>query len=245
MISMILSSTFSFPKGDKKDNEDSILWPKRLQDGYIMAIADGVGGYEGGKNASHAVISYLSDLENNITQSEIENIFINLKDKVKSLSFDDKKLASAATTITFCYVGENSVLIGHSGDCRLYFKTGAKLTQITKDHTQHQILIDKGIYTARQLKNAPGGNVITTAISGKIELDYQLIEIPKDDLPLENNILTLYIMSDGAHNIWEKRPRFSVNTLSNPSRFSSSLQKRIETLGAMDDYSLVGASIHF
>ncbi|MDE9567333.1 serine/threonine-protein phosphatase, partial [Xenorhabdus bovienii] len=55
-------------------------------------------------------------------------------------------------------------------------------------------------------------------------------------------VLDLYIMSDGAHHFWEKRPRFSDNTLRNPIRFASSLQKRIEKATPIDDYSLVAAS---
>jgi hypothetical protein len=50
----------------------------------------------------------------------------------------------------------------------------------------------------------------------------------KEDLPIENNLLTIYLMSDGAHYYWEDRPRFSLNTLNNVNRFSASLMRRIE-----------------
>ncbi|EKN5928650.1 serine/threonine-protein phosphatase [Yersinia enterocolitica] len=245
MINMLSSSIFSFPKDESRENQDAVLCPKKLPNGYLMAVADGVGGYKGGKEASSEVISYLSQLNDDIKDVDLDDIFFNMKRNVTSLSSKDGSLYSAATTITFCYVNNDHVIIGHSGDCRLYFKQDKKLKQITKDHTQHQILIDKGMYTARQLKNAPGGNVITTAISAKIVLEYQVICIPKNELPLESGKLTLFIMSDGAHHFWEKRPRFSPNTLASPSRFSSSLQKRIENLGATDDYSLLSACIHF
>ncbi|RAZ00898.1 serine/threonine-protein phosphatase, partial [Enterobacter hormaechei subsp. xiangfangensis] len=53
----------------------------------------------------------------------------------------------------------------------------------------------------------------------------------------------LIVMSDGAHHFWEKRPRFSVNTLSEPSRFCSSLKKRIENGPPIDDYSVIAVKL--
>ncbi|WP_023641167.1 hypothetical protein, partial [Dickeya solani] len=89
---------------------------------------------------------------------------------------------SAATTLTFCYIDKKGLMVGHCGDSRLYIKAENKLVQITKDQTQHQILIDKGLYTSRQLRNLMGGNVLTSAISAKLDLEYQVIEIPTENL---------------------------------------------------------------
>ncbi|HCD4875286.1 TPA: serine/threonine-protein phosphatase, partial [Enterobacter hormaechei] len=133
--------------------------------------------------------------------------------------------------------------IAHVGDCRLYVKNNNKLKQLTKDHTQHQMLIDEGIFSSRQLKNAKGKNLLTTAISKTIELDYNMLQIPLSDLYDDNQNLILIVMSDGAHHFWEKRPRFSVNTLSEPSRFCSSLKKRIENGPPIDDYSVIAVKL--
>lgn len=244
MISILSSSTFSFPKSEDRQNQDSVLPPKRLNDGYLVAIADGVGGYKGGMEASSLVISYLSEI-NNFSCANVDELFHNLRKQVASLSKHDESLYAAATTLTFGYIDKNGLTIGHSGDCRLYLKNENKLKQVTKDHTQHQLLIDDGIFTARQLKKASGKNIITAAVSAKIPLAYQSFLIPIENLPIKNGELSLFIMSDGAHSFWEERPRFSPNTLSNPSRFSASLQKRIEKKGPTDDYSLIALKIRF
>ncbi|MGT4034088.1 hypothetical protein ACVTNC_21505 [Escherichia coli] len=107
------------------------------------------------------------------------------------------------------------------------------------------MLIDSGIYTARQLKNAKGKNIITTALAAKIPLQHQVINIDKDELPLDDGVLSLFIMSDGAHTFWEQRPRFSYRTLSTASRFASSLMRRIETKGPTDDYSLIAVNVKY
>ncbi|HBW4837889.1 MULTISPECIES: PP2C family protein-serine/threonine phosphatase [Raoultella] len=244
MISILSSSIFSLPKNKDRENQDSVLHPTQTSGGYLMAIADGVGGYKGGKEASETVIKHLHSLDI-INNDDVFSVFNPLKNAVASLSKVDETLSSAATTLTLCFLHENGLTIGHIGDCRVYLKDGTKLRQVTTDHTQHQMLIDSGIYTAKELKNAKGKNVITTAISAKIPLNQQILNIHKNELPLEDGILSMFIMSDGAHNFWEQRPRFSINTLSASSRFAASLIKRIETKGPADDYSLIAVNIKF
>lgn len=241
MIDIASASFFTMPKEEQRINQDTILPPMKLLDGYLFAIADGVGGYTGGKAASERAISYLDKHTKTAIGNSFEHLFEDLKEDIKSLSTDDKELTNAATTLTLCYVTEKYLQIAHIGDCRLYVKADNKLKQLTKDHTQHQMYIDKGLFSPRQLKNAKGKNVLTTAISKTIELDYEITTIPIEILYDSNKHLNLFLMSDGAHNFWEKRPRFSLNTLSEPSRFCSSLKKRIENGPPTDDYSVIAA----
>ncbi|WP_455553080.1 PP2C family protein-serine/threonine phosphatase [Escherichia sp.] len=246
MISILSSSIFSIPKHNGRENQDSVLYPLQTPNGYLMAIADGVGGYKGGKEASAAVINHLYSIKDSFTHEDnVLSLLKTLQEKVASLSSVDKELASAATTLTMCLLHNQGLTIIHVGDCRVYLKNGNKLIQLTTDHTQHQMLIDSGIYTARQLKNAKGKNIITTALAAKIPLQHQVINIDKDELPLDDGVLSLFIMSDGAHTFWEQRPRFSYRTLSTASRFASSLMRRIETKGPTDDYSLIAVNVKY
>jgi len=245
MIRILNSSSFSYSKNGVDENQDSVLPYKKSQEGYVIAVADGVGGYEGGLDASSFAISELEKIDLAFQKPDVDNFFHELREKLKELSKNSPKYISAATTLTFCYVGPKGLTIGHCGDSRLYIKSGNKLKQITKDQTQHQILIDKGLYTSRQLRKRMGGNVLTSAISAKLNLEYQVIEIPLENLPLQDGILNIYIMSDGAHYYWEERPRFSENTLGNPAKFASSLQKRVETKGPHDDFSLVCLKVRY
>ncbi|WP_336278217.1 PP2C family protein-serine/threonine phosphatase [Cronobacter dublinensis] len=245
MIKLLGSSSFTYSKSRSDENQDCILPFKRVDDGFIIAVADGVGGYEGGLDASSLAISQLEKVNFPLNHSDVDNFFHGLKKRLKELSQSNSIFYSAATTLTFCYIGKKGLVIGHCGDSRLYIKVGNKLKQITKDQTQHQILIDKGLYTSRQLRNLMGGNVLTNAISAKLDLEYQVIEIPTENLPLQDGDINIFIMSDGAHYHWEERPRFSEKTMDNPAKFAASLQKRIETKGPHDDFSLVCFKVHY
>ena len=56
-------------------------------------------------------------------------------------------------------------------------------------------------------------------------------------------VIVVCIMSDGVHNVWEKRPRFTSNTMSNSQKFSNGILRRIERAGPDDDFSLVSIMV--
>lgn len=247
MIKLIETASYSYSKDKNKDNQDSILPPKRLNDGLIFAVADGVGSYNGGKEASMFAIDYLNHLtsKDEILNQGSFSICQKIRDKIKNLSEREHLYQQAATTLTYCFVNSNGLTIGHIGDCRLYLRDSHRLVQITKDHTQFQQLIDEKLFTKKYLQDKKAKSILTTAISLNVEMKVDHIFIPVDDLPLENGKMSIYIMSDGSHKFWDRRPRFSLNTMSNTPKFVSSMKQRIERLIPTDDYSLVGVTIEF
>ncbi|OTP93230.1 PP2C family protein-serine/threonine phosphatase [Gilliamella apicola] len=239
MLNLISSCNFSYPKEPYRNNEDSILTPKKVGDGYLLAVADGVGSYEGADKASKLVIEHIEHYSEKIIRSDFNYLFNDLKKILSDL--DDLGLPRAATTLTLAYLNRKGLRIGHIGDCRLYVKNGKKLKLLTKDHTQYQKLLDEKIYTKKELKEIGGKNILTTAISKYIHMTFDDIFIPLSKLPIENGKITLFIMSDGAHSFWDNSPRFSEKTMSNVIKFSNSLLRRIERKLPTDDYSMVSA----
>lgn len=239
MLNLISSCNFSYPKEPHRNNEDSILTPKKVGDGYLLAVADGVGSYKGADKASKLVIEHIEHYSEKIIRSDFNYLFNNLKKILSDL--DDLGLPRAATTLTLAYLNRKGLRIGHIGDCRLYVKNGKKLKLLTKDHTQYQKLLDEKIYTKKELKEIGGKNILTTAISKYIHITFDEIFIPLPELPIENGKITLFIMSDGAHSFWDNSPRFSEKTMSNVIKFSNSLLRRIERKLPTDDYSMVSA----
>lgn len=244
MITLINSGLFSVAKNSGKNNEDSVLAPKQLHNGFIMALADGVGSYKGAKEASQAAINYLNSLSE-CTSFDAETIFLDLKQKISNLSDTDLSLAKAATTLTFCILTDNGLSIGHIGDTRAYIKKGGKLIQLSKDHTQYQSLLDKKLYTKKELDSMGSTHTLTSALSRSVDLNYQFEHLPIHECIDMDGLINIYLMSDGAYYFWNKRPRFSNATLSKPTKFAASLERRIESQEAVDDYTLVAASFSF
>lgn len=231
--------SFSHSKPKKSINEDSILLPvtDRLAN-VVFAIADGVGSLSGASQASTCAINTISKCVNSNNFS-VESAIYEAKNAINKLSIDNKDLSNLATTLTIVQVMKDVVKIGHVGDCRLYVKKNNKLTQITKDHTRYQEVIDSGEYTARELKSHKErlSRVITKAISGVIDLSYDFMEIPIDEC-IDGNSIIFSLMSDGAYEHWHKRAKFSESTMNSPAAFTNSLRKRIEK-SPTDDYSCI------
>ena len=241
MINLIESSSFTYPKNENKINQDSVLPIKKLDNGYLFAVADGVGSYLGAEDASRIAINVIDELKTNYSVSDFESLFHEIRNKIITLGEENSNYRNAATTLTVCYINDNGIRIAHVGDCRLYIKDGFKLKPITKDQTHYQHLIDEKIYTKSQLaKQKSVKHILTSAIAKNVVMDINEIFIPISEF--SNKDLSIYIMSDGAYHFWDKRPRFSNNTMANISKFTASFLRRIENQKPIDDYSMVSGS---
>lgn len=245
ILTILESSSFCYAKSKNKENQDSILPLKLIDNGALFCIADGVGSYEGSRYASKSAVSFLGALDSSSSIKNIPNIFHTIKNKITDISSINNEFSHAATTMTFGYFDLTGLHIGHIGDCRLYVLNDCKLKQLTKDHTQYQMLLDEGLFSKKQLQNKKekAQSILTTAISQFTEMKFESTFIPLEELPQNNGVISLYIMSDGAYHFWEKRPKFSHNTMKSTINFTSSLKRRIERTGPIDDYSMVALSI--
>lgn len=240
MINLLSCAAFSCSKNSERENQDAIMLPQQCEGAFIFAVADGVGSYHGAREAAGIAVKQLADL----TETELLNPQITLdliKKKISELSDVSNDYFKAATTLSYCLLTDEGVNIIHVGDTRVYVKRGGKLILLTKDHTQHQELLDDGLYTKRELEGLPGKNTLTSALTRSLAIRYQHVVLPLADVVDDDGVLTLLIMSDGAHHFWERRPRFSINTLNNVNSFSASLFKRIQRQTPSDDYSLIAA----
>lgn len=243
MISLLTVGSFSYAKSDVKPNQDAILLPVAVKDGFLFAIADGVGSYENSGLASKIAVESLEEL---FLSEGIDNslsIINKIKLKIESISNGDQSYEQPATTLTFCHVSKTKIIISHVGDCRFYILSNGKLLQLTKDHTQHQKLLDEKLFTKAELRGLSGKNTLTSAISKGVDAEIQTIELPVSEFKDEEGDVNLFIMSDGAHHIWHQRPKFSIRTMSNPLSFCASLLRRINKNGPIDDHSLIALKI--
>ena len=241
MIKLTNCGAFSFAKDQTRHNEDAFLLPMPCEDGYIFAVADGVGAYAGAQESAQNAINSLIALKlPDLLDAELVLKFV--KNEITDLLQSNSDKAKAATTLSYCFINSEYLHVIHVGDTRVYVRAGLKLNLLTKDHTQHQELLDDGLYTKKELKSLPGKNMLTAAISKSLPVRYQYYKVPLDDLVSDDGSLMLVIMSDGAHHFWEHRPRFSASTMSSPSNFATTMLKRIKRMGPSDDHSLIAAS---
>jgi serine/threonine protein phosphatase PrpC len=235
--------SFSLPRPNKEVNEDFFLLPTYdCESNVVFAIADGVGSLDG---ASQASIYAINAIKESLSSDDfsIRDAMSKAKKSVDELAKHDRRYAESATTLTVVYIDKKEVTIGHIGDCRAYVKRNNKLFQLTMDHTRYQELLDSDEYPLQKMRRHKDrlSSVITKALSSNVELDYDIISIPINDLVDKDSII-ISLMSDGAYDYWDKRPRFSDATMDSPSAFVTSLRKRIQK-EPKDDFTCLSVKL--
>ena len=170
----------------RENNEDSIF----IGD-YFAVVADGMGGHNAGDVASRIIVE---SIENSFAEKSSEDI--TSKDVKKAISDANKKVWSNAkrnperkgmgSTATLAVFKGTKVFIGQVGDSRAYKYSDGELSQITKDHSYVQQLIDEGHISKIEAARHPQRNVITRAVGAHIDIetDFFAVDLKPGDIIL-------------------------------------------------------------
>ena len=195
----------------RKDNQDSFIIEKcDAADCVIAVLCDGMGGAKAGGLASRIsnkeFVSYVYEkLTVSRKKPDLPQL---LQDACKSANgvayeysqFDEAYNGMGTTLVGGVIKNSGKGYIINVGDSRAYKLSlkDAAITQITKDHSLVQLLVDTGAITPEKAKNHPQKNVITRALgtAPKVEADLFEIELAADDV--------LLLCSDGLTNTLEE-----------------------------------------
>ena len=175
-----------------------------LSDGSVWAVVcDGMGGANGGSTASRiaaeTIAEQLKELYNiekyhDDMEKLIKTAIAIANQRVYDMSLNVYSLSGMGTTVVVAVVKEEVVHIVHAGDSRAYLYENGSLTQITKDHSMVQELVDIGQITPEEARNHPNKNIITRALGTRenLKTDYNGVKFDKDSV--------LLICTDGLSN---------------------------------------------
>ncbi len=164
----------SDPGGQRAHNEDAFLVAAD-PGGYVLALADGIGGHGGGEVASELAVRAVArhvrtgmreaPLRREIPE-ELRVAFGRAQTVVRAYAAGRPELARMGTTLTVCYVAWPLLHVAHVGDSRCYLLRRGRLRLLTTDHTIGRELADEGILTEDDLERSPLGNVLSRAVGG-------------------------------------------------------------------------------
>lgn len=177
------------------NQDDYFIDPK----GRFFIVADGMGGHAGGQEASriatHSIQTYLSDYWESEESSKIllENAFLKANGEILQDQSKHPERADMGTTAVAVMFREDQSWCAHIGDSRLYRFRGAKLHQITEDHTWVARAMKSGDLTADQARIHPWRHILSKCLGREDvrQVDVQLFDLePKDRLLLCSDGLT-------------------------------------------------------
>ena len=144
MTALMLRPTVLSEVGLRGNNEDAAFASPRL-----VAVADGVGGAAAGETASKAAIMKMAALDNrrlvNTLEDELTDAVADANDLISFATFYEPRHNGMATTLTaVAMANDGRYLVANVGDSRTYLFRSGRLSQLTRDDSLVQELIDRG-----------------------------------------------------------------------------------------------------
>lgn len=171
--------------GRRSNNEDSYCAVEPIG---CFAVADGMGGYEGGEVASRVAIEALERFyRRNASDDDVTWPFaidpaldpgqnmvttgVRLADASVAAQRTGR-LSSMGSTVATLVVREGRVVVGHVGDSRVYRVRGGRLEALTRDHSLYEEMLAMGTKVGPR-SEFPHANVITRALGlkGPVRVD--------------------------------------------------------------------------
>ncbi|MFD2764044.1 PP2C family protein-serine/threonine phosphatase [Micromonospora eburnea] len=197
-------------------NQDSVYAGPRL-----LAVADGMGGMAAGDVASNIVIGAMAPLDEDVPgdalvdalRSAVGTANQQLRDTVDA----NPQLEGMGTTLTATLFSGSKLGMVHIGDSRAYLLRNGEFTQITKDDTYVQMLVDEGRISAEEASSHPQRSLLTRALDGRdIDPEYSVRQVLPGDRYL--------ICSDGLSGV------VSADTIGDTMREYTDPQQCVERL---------------
>lgn len=159
----------------RKHNEDNLL---QRPDIGLWAVADGAGGHDSGEVASGLIVSTLQQLSGVIPApallSQMRNRMADVHLQLRCLAQGRGENAMIASTFVGLIILDGHFACLWAGDSRAYLLRRGALSQLTRDHSLVQELVDAGHLAPEDAEHHPHANVITRAVGADadtLELD--------------------------------------------------------------------------
>jgi serine/threonine protein phosphatase PrpC len=150
--------------GGREHNEDHFL-ATRWDHGWILAVADGLGGHRAGEVASRcaieSLVASLSRMEGQPTEALFRRWFQEAHEAIRLKA--EGPWTGMGTTLVAAGIAGSAALFAHTGDSRAYVIRDRILFH-TRDHSVVQDLIDGGILTEEEAHRHPMKNMLTAAL---------------------------------------------------------------------------------
>ncbi len=206
---------------------------------HLLAMADGMGGHAGGDVASSTVIGTLVRLDGealggrDVSHALLDRIHAantEIGDRVHA----DPRLDGMGTTLIALLRAGDKIVLAHIGDSRAFMVRDGVVTQITKDHSFVQNLVDEGRITADEAQTHPQRSLVTRVLTGAPDDEPDLVVRQGrigDRYVIASDGLTDYVARDTVHEV--------LTTTADPGETADRLVALALRAGAPDNVTVV------
>lgn len=198
----------------RSGNQDNFGIYEMGENATLLVVCDGMGGVSGGERASRLALDAFYSTVRGVCEPKIkdgrldassfripmllEEALGDANTAVYNEAKANPELEGMGTTLVALFFCDGTAYSLNVGDSRLYGITEGKATQITRDHSYVQMLIDMGRLTPEEAKDNPQKNIITRAVGTSEGLE-------ADIAPVDSTLLSegsyFLLCSDGLSNM--------------------------------------------
>ncbi len=185
MDARILSTAYSHIGRVRSSNQDS-----GYAGTHLFLVADGMGGHAGGDVASSLATQAITA----VADERFESVEVAQRTLVEAVRHSAEELVEAVrehpdlagmgTTVSALIRFDDSVVLAHIGDSRIYRFRDGVLEQITTDHTFVQKLVETGRITPEEAAVHPRRNVLMRVLGdfeGAFDIDTAMLDTTAGD----------------------------------------------------------------
>jgi len=210
------------------------------EDGYLteaplFAVADGMGGHQGGEVASQVALETVAAMARDQgSDLDLDAAVRAANEAILTRASDDNALKGMGTTLTIVRDEGRRITIAHVGDSRAYLLRDDELRQLTEDHTLVHRMVTEGKLTEEEAKIHPHRSILTRALGVEpgVEVDVDAREVTVGDRFL--------LCSDGLTGMVEE-PRIEevLRTTPDPQQAADTLVEEANRAGGQDNITVV------
>ncbi|MEK7990815.1 MAG: protein phosphatase 2C domain-containing protein [Thiotrichaceae bacterium] len=215
-------------QGERSYQEDDFGFDSSHRDDFLMVLADGMGGYEGGALASERSIQAFMDAyyvsSGNITQ-RLKHSLGKANEQLALEKQSNIALKNMGCTFVAVAISSTSIEWISVGDSPLWLLRGGRLYRLNADHSMKPELqkqVDAGELTAEQMKVHPDRNMLRSAMMGS---EIELIDQAHKTLEADDRIL---LASDGILSLTVDEMKQFLNESKNAKQAVNALLSAVE-----------------
>lgn len=164
----------------RANNEDSYLYWEPASDeeferkGRLAVIADGMGGHEGGQEASRLAVETVREIYDkgfrDDPQAALVESFAAAHTRILKYAEQHPAFHGMGTTCTALAVVGGRLYFAHVGDSRLYLIRKSTIARLTRDHSYVGRLVESGLVRAADAEKHPQRHILTAALGAGVEV---------------------------------------------------------------------------
>ncbi|MDI3270565.1 MAG: Stp1/IreP family PP2C-type Ser/Thr phosphatase [Bacillota bacterium] len=175
----------------RQRNEDAYL-VKEVAGGWVLAVADGIGGMKGGHLASRMAVDTLEEWLQRGLPAEtpweyLRQVVLEANRRIyqrgRQLS---NPLSAMGTTFTIGLLWQGILWMAHVGDSRAYLIREGQIRQLTQDHSLTGELVEEGRLEEEEAMHHPQRNLLTRALGSR---EFLTVDISRHELRVGDWIL--------------------------------------------------------